>query len=273
MTHIDWLSIVGRREVDTVDWSLAAAYQTACDALVDRLPTFIEAFGNPLDWEIVRPRAPYSYARRSHDCTRTLYVHPLASHFTLELTGQACQRAAEYMPSVCEAFGDWLSRLDIAVDMECDVSPVDFDAAIDGVRVKTHSVMQSATGQTVYRGSRTSDRFARVYRYNPPHPRAHLLRAEFQLKNAYARQAAAHFAAGIPLDGLAEGQGAHFGFNHACWNARAVEPVKLKVASHAQTGNTVAWLTSTIAPLLRRLQREGKLDVEAWMQEYIINYE
>ncbi len=269
MAHIDWVTVVGRREVDETDWSVAAAYQTACDTLADRMPTFKEAVGNPLDWEIVRPRAPYSYARRSHDCTRTLYVHPLATHFTLEITGQHCQRMSADMTALCDAFGEWLSRLDIAVDMETPITPIDFDNAIDGARVKTHSIMESATGQTVYRGSRTSERFARIYRYNAPHPRAHLLRAEFQLKGEYARETARHFAAGIPLDGLAEGQGQHFGFNHPCWTSRAIEPVKVKVSSHAQTGNTIAWLTGTIAPLMRRLQREGRLDVEAWVKEYV----
>ena len=100
MTHIDWLTIVGRREVEEADWTIAAAYRTAAAALEDRYPSFREAFGSSLDWEIVRPRAPYSYARRSHDCTRTLYVHPLATHFTLEVSGQHCQKIAAQMPAI-----------------------------------------------------------------------------------------------------------------------------------------------------------------------------
>jgi len=273
MAHIDWLTIVGHRDIDEKQWTVADAYRTAANALVDQMADFIESFGNPLDWEIVRGRAPYSYARRSHDCTRTLYVHPLATHFTFEVSGQHCAKIAHYMPAVLGAFHEDLSRLDIAVDMECAVTPTQFDAAIREGRVQTHSIMRSSTGETVYRGSRSSERFARIYRYNPPHPRAHLLRAEFQLKAGYARDAASHMLDGIPLDGIAAGLGRHFGFEHPCWNERPYEPVKLKVPTHAQSGDTVAWLTRTVAPLLRRLEREHKLDLEKWLDEYVRNEE
>lgn len=273
MAHIDWLTIVGRRNIDERQWTVTDSYRTAAEALVDQMTSFIEVFGNPQEWEIVRGRAPYSHARRSHDATRTLYVHPLATHFTLEVSGQHCAKIAALMPAVLGAFHADISRLDIAVDMETKVTPVEFDAAIKEGRVKTHSIMRSSTGETVYRGSRSSERFARVYRYNAPHPRAHLLRAEFQLKADYAREAALQYVQGITLDGLAAGLGAHFGFDHPVWNNRAIEPVKLKVATHAQSGDTVAWLTRTVAPLLRRLEREGKLDIDAWLDAYVRNDE
>lgn len=269
MAHIDWLTIVGHRAVDEKQWTVADAYRTAANALADSMTTFTEAFGNPLEWEIVRGRAPYSFARRSHDATRTLYVHPLATHFTFEVSGQHCAKIAALMPAVLGAFHADISRLDIAVDMETKVWPVEFDNAIRSGRVQTHSIMRSATGETVYRGSRSSDRFARIYRYQAPHPRAHLLRAEFQLKADYAKEAALQYVSGIALDGIAAGLGEHFGFAHPVWTDRATDPVKLKVGSHAQSGNTVAWLTTTIAPLLRRLEREGKLDLEAWLDEYV----
>lgn len=269
MTHIDWLTIVGRRSIDERQWSITDAYRTAAGALADGMTTFKEAFENPLEWEIVRSRAPYSFARRSHDATRTLYVHPLATHFTFEVSGQWCAKIAHLMPAVLGAFHADISRLDIAVDMETKVFPVEFDNAIRAGRVQTHSIMRSSSGETVYRGARSSDRFARVYRYAAPHPRAHLLRAEFQLKADYAKEAALQFVQGVPLDGIAAGLGEHFGFAHPVWLDRAMEPVKLKVPTHAQSGDTVAWLTRTVAPLLRRLEREGKLDIEAWLNEYV----
>lgn len=268
--HIDWLTIVGRREVDQKDWSVNAAYTTATEWLVDRAATFIDAVSNPLEWEIVRPRAPYSYARRSHDATRTLYVHPLAAHFTLEVSGQHCGRIPQFMPALCAAYAGHFSRIDLAVDMETDVTPIEFDAMVNAPRIATRSKMVSGTGQTCYIGSRSSDRFARVYRYNPPHPRAHLLRAEFQLKNAYANALADEVAAGVTLDSLAAGLGEHFGFAHPVWEKR--EAVRLApVRSHAQSGSTVHWLTTTVAPLLQRLEREQKLDVRAWMETYVLN--
>lgn len=272
MAHVDWLSIVGRRDIAGEDWSVHHAYVTACDALIDNHPTFREAFGLPDRYQIVKPRAPYSYARRSDDATRTLYVHPLASHFTFEASGTHCQRIAHLIPRVMGEMLGMFSRVDLAVDIQTDVTPVEFDKAVDAPLIKTRSKLESSTGQTVYIGSRSSERFARVYRYNPPHPRSKLLRVEFQHKGDYANALAAEIAAGVTLDSLAAGAGEHFGMKHGCWIGRAI-PVPLRVQSHAQSGNTIQWLTATIAPLLRRLDREGKLDTQAWFAEYVTNHE
>lgn len=247
-------------------------YSSAVEWLVDTYPFFNRVFGWPIGWQVVKPRAPYSFARRSNDCTRTLYVHPLASHFTLEVSGQYCQKIAPVMPDVCKAFEGCFTRLDLAVDMDTPVTPLEFDEKVNAQRIQTRSKMVSSTGQTVYIGSRTSERFARVYRYFPPHPRAHLLRAEFQLKGAYANAYADEIAQGVTLSSLASGLGDTFGFAHDCWKPDSVsKPVT--VASHAQSGQTVAWLTKTVAPLLRRLEREGKLDVSAWIAEYVTKHD
>lgn len=269
MSHIDWLTIVGRRDVETTDYTVHHAYLTACEWLCDRYPEFVEDFGYPGQWQIVKPRAPYSFARRADDNTRTLYVHPLSAHFTLEVSGAHCQRIAHRMRSVLEAFQGCLSRVDIATDIETTVTPLQFDAKTNPARVNTRSRMSSTTGETVYVGSRSSERFCRVYRYNAPHPRAHLLRVEFQLKGDYANAAAAEVIEGVAINGLAAGLGEVFGFQHEAWQPDA-EPSRLKVQTHAQSGATVYWLTTTVAPLMKRLQREGKLDIAAWFDEYVL---
>jgi len=162
--------------------------------------------------------------------------------------------------------------MDIAVDMSCNVTPRQFAADVKDTPVKTRSEFVSSTGETVYLGSRTSERYARVYRYNEPHPRAKLLRAEFQLKGVYANEAALKLTEGEALNGIAAALGEHFGFTHDVWKADD-EPVPLKVRSHAQTGNTVFWLTNTVAPLLKRLNETGKLDAAAWFDEYVMKSE
>jgi len=269
MAHIDWVTIVGHRSVDDKDWSTRDAYASAGEWLYDVWPSFREVVGSVVHWEIVKPRAPYSYARRSDDATRMLFVHPLSTHFTLEISGAFCQRIASYMPTLLQAYAGHFTRLDLAVDMETAVTPIEFDECIALGRVQTRSKLQSSTGQTVYIGSRTSERFARVYRYFAPHPRAHLLRAEFQLKGAYANKLAENIAEGETLESYAAGLGQHFGFTHECWKP-GDKAQTLRVQSHAQSGQTVAWLTTTVAPLLRRLKREGKLDVAMWFEEYVL---
>lgn len=269
MTHIDWLTIVGHRPVEPADYTVHSAYLTAAQWLSERSEHFIESFGYPMDWQIVRPRAPYAFARRSDDNTRTLYVHPLASHFTFEVSGAHCAKIADRMPLILRDYAEHFSRLDIAVDMETTVTPLQFDQKCNPARVNTRSRFTSSTGETVYIGSRSSDRFCRVYRYNPDHPRSHLLRAEFQLRAGFAKAAAQSVADGVALGGLAADLGRHFGFEHPCWVPSA-DPVPLVVQSHAQSGRTVHWLTNTVAPLLRRMQREGRLDVQMWLDEYVM---
>jgi len=270
VAHIDWVTLVGRRSFDENDASVFAAYRTAVEDAMDRQPTFTSIFGFPPEWQIVKPRAPYSFARRSDDCSRTLYVHPLAAHYTIEVAGTHCKTItpAQWIDT-CLHWAGCISRLDIAVDMTCISTPKEFTSALKASKAKTYSEFTSSTGQTVYIGSRTSERYARVYRYNEPHPRAKLLRAEFQLKGVYANEAALQLTEGEALNGIAAGLGEHFGFDHPAWKVDD-DPVPLKVQSHAQTGNTVFWLTNTVAPLLKRLNATGKLDAAAWFDEYVM---
>jgi len=188
------------------------------------------------------------------------------------VSGSFCSANVEHMPTILRAFAGQFSRLDLAVDMDCSVTPLEFEAAITGGSSQTRSQFVSNTGQTVYRGSRTSERFARIYRYNPPHPRSHLLRAEFQLKKGYANALAQEVSEGNSLASLAAGLGQIFGFRHSVWSM-VKDPVLLTVPSHAHSGATVYWLTATVAPLLRRLQAEGKLDTVRWFETYVSHYE
>jgi len=184
--HIDWLSIVDWLPLDLMDTNgMRRMYQCA-EALADKDPLFIESFGWPMTYGIVKSRPPYALARRSEDSTRTLYVHPMASHFLFEVAGSFCTQHPDIVEAAAKRWAGNLSRIDVAVDFQTQVKPTEFAAAISETTVKTRSEFISSTGETVYRGSRSSDRFMRVYRYNHPHPRSHLLRVEFQLKRLYA---------------------------------------------------------------------------------------
>lgn len=270
--HIDWMSITPHLATVGDDWTLRDTYTRAATALEDHCSTFKEAFGSAVQWEPCAGRRPYAHARRSSDASRTLYVHPELPYFTFEASGVACQRAQEYMPALCAGFAGLFTRIDIAVDIETETRPEEFLEAVHAPLIKTRSVMKSSTGETCYLGSRHSEKFARVYRYFAPHPRAHLLRAEFQLKSSYANALARRIAEGVALESIASGFGLQFGFKHPCWQVET-EPTKLKVATHAQSGNTIAWLTQTVAPLMRRLRDEGRLDIEAWIAEYVMEHE
>jgi len=270
--HIDWMSITPPLQEAGEDWTIRDTTARAVNELTDRCGSFIEAFGSPLDYEPSSGRAPYAFSRRAADATRTLYLHPALPYFTFEASGTACQRAQQYMPALCGAYQGLFTRIDLAVDIVTDTTPSEFAAQANPPLIKTRSVMQSSTGETVYIGSRSSEKFVRIYRYNAPHPRAHLLRCEFQLKSKFANALARRVQDGVSLESLAAGFGLQFNFKHPCWGGLDA-PNKIKVGSHAQSGNTIAWLTQTVAPLMRRLQAEGRLDVQAWIAEYVIDHE
>jgi DNA relaxase NicK len=116
------------------------------------------------------------------------------TNILVEITGRGCAaiNPLTYLANLLQLQHDRLrllriTRLDIAEDYQTDLSP--FDAVTQwGIndRIKTRNVHNSQSGQTFYVGSRRSDRFVRVYRYNEPHPRADSLRVEFQFNKTVA---------------------------------------------------------------------------------------
>jgi DNA relaxase NicK len=155
--------------------------------------------------------------------------------------------------------------------MLTDCAPDEFCALRDGKRFKSFGEIKSETGHTVYIGSRSSDRYARVYRYTEPHPRAHLLRSEFVLKGEQAKLAARELLA-VGVDLYAARLGNSFGWKHKVWlpNEWSVEEAKAWRPDR-EAGNTVRWLYSQVAPALIKLHREGQLDAQIWFAEAVLN--
>jgi len=164
-----------------------------------------------------------------------------------------------------------VSRLDVAHDIE-DARPP--SVIVDGwgvnPRIKTRNVATSGTGETVYIGSRTSDRFARVYRYNEPHPRAGVPRVEFQFGKRVANKIANEIRGGKT--------DVRSVFIHA-YNKTFKTPYATSaihdatVTSHSERSNagTVVWFHKQVAPALSRLIREGEMtvaDVVAAITDY-----
>lgn len=202
-----------------------------------------------------------------------LFLSPNIPHSLLEITGRGCERLSESPQSgqFLAAVSDRLSRIDVACDMLTDVRPGEFVAQRASGRFKAHSSFVSESGETEYIGSRTSNRYARVYRYNPPHERAHLLRCEFVLKAEDARET----ARAIMRDGLSSvvvALGKSFGWEHPVWQPDDVDAAIIPVwRPERKEGKTLYWLASTVAPLISRLHREGTIDVSDWTQIHIFN--
>lgn len=270
MNKIDWISF--SVAVDHLDEpNERTAYFSAQEALAELDPAlFLWLFGTS-DLEVGKGRAPYSSSVSTPDHGVTLYFSAKTPHALVEVSGKGCERleANGDLRDLMIATANNLTRLDVACDMETGTRPLDFIAQRQAGRFKSHSEFVSESGETCYIGSRTSDRYTRVYRYNPPHERAHLLRAEFVVKGMNARITAVTILE-TGIDPVAAAFGEAFGFEHPDWTTRAATPVTLETwRPERREGKTLYWLADTIAPLLVRLHREGIIDVERWIRENV----
>lgn len=208
--------------------------------------------------------APYSHSASVIDITNTRIANVYWSDKSLDTvlvqhTGQACKRIENIMAYV-DFVQPRLNRLDIALDVQTDDTPERYFKAYTGRLSKSWE--ESRTGQTFYLGSRKSDKLCRIYRYAPPHERAHLLRFEMQYRGEYARAIAWHIAQegitavmhtalaayDLPLDGLL---------------TDVKEELTLGKKRH---GDTIAWLERAVRPALERLIMSGEFDGYNWMK-------
>jgi len=271
ITKIDWLSftlpigegepIAPRRMVENI-----------ATTVYDFSPVVFAGIFGDHKYEQRKGRAPYSIGYGRSDAGCYIFCHPVLPHFLIELTGQGCSALSNDCDPLefLRAVAPRLTRIDIASDMLCNTNPLEFAALRNDGRFKSHSEFVSESGTTAYVGSRTSNRYARVYRYNPPHERAHLLRAEHVLKAEDAK-ATAHqiLSAGLPAVTVALGEA--FGWTHADWTPKDVQAAELKAwRPERHAGKTLFWLNCAVAPALVRLARETGFDVQEWLKAEVL---
>jgi len=219
------------------------------------------------DFEPTKGRAPYSMGFARSDHGLYIYAHPNLSHVLFEFTGQGCDslKSDDNPLGILEALADRLTRIDIACDMLTEVRPTEFVSKRDAGRFKTHSEFVSDTGETCYVGSRSSARYARVYRYNAPHERSHLLRVEHVCKGKDAGLTAkAILANGIARTTVA--LGAAYGWSHSAWQTENVTAAELSTwRPERHAGKSLFWLNASVAPAIKRLVREHGFDARAWI--------
>lgn len=271
-THIDWLTftmpMLYREENDE-------AYAKAIES------GFMDMFGANLvasvfggNWaKEQRARAPYTDAWMDGERGVSLFASPNLTHSCVEISGQGCERIIEMgrMETVLARCGDRVTRIDIASDIETAVVPSDFVAQVGHERMRANGQQNSETGQTCYVGSKKSDRYARVYRYASPHPRAHLLRVEHVFRRKYAKKVAAAIVSGS-LESVALAAGMAFGWKHSIWQPNNVESAEISVISERRnTGKTVFWLIHSCAAAFKRLCADGTIrDPEAFIKTYFL---
>lgn len=267
ISKIDWLSLVvkldgeierGSTEMtEYVMQMLLAAFPTdVADALFDQ--AFAPAKG----------RAPYTVCNRRADSLVSVYYGGHQAHVLIEITGGGCEdleRKSQLKPLV-ESGLALLSRLDVAVDMPVPTDPLVFVGSGYSDRFKSTSSMVSDTGTTAYIGSRDSERYARVYRYNAPHPRAAWLRCEFCLKHENAKATAiAYLESGITE--VVAKLGNSFQWRHPAWQPDLATSATMPGWSpERRKGATVRWLLTAVFPALANLVKDGTIeDLDAFL--------
>lgn len=214
-----------------------------------------------------KPRGRYGTGLRWEANNINLWWGGTANHILCEVSGVGCQllRDVDAMLISVNAVTDRATRLDIAVDLPDAGNPRDFVALKAQNRFPITQQHDTQTGWTQYAGSVKSDRYARVYLYAEPHPRAGILRVEHVMRSKFAKQATLQLCAdGLPK--LVTVLGNTFGWEHPRWQPSIVTDGKLRVtrADKTQAG-TLRWLLKSVAPALAKAHKNGLIDLDKWI--------
>lgn len=261
---LDWLSLTLPVEKTTHE-------QQARDNMLTAIYNSDEEFAFWLFQQEKRyasPRRPYCIARQWGHIIAFAGIN--IDHCLLELSGQACEklRSVNLLDNVLSIKKARFTRIDVAIDIP-DITPDEIIKEGYSDRFRTHSRMSSDTGITHYVGSPKSERYARVYRYNEPHPRSSLCRIEMVHRKRYARIIHEEIMTnGLMTAGIKALSSYEFSHNAVPTDeTQALDTVAIIKGDQ----KTVYWLIAQVAPAFRRLVLDGTIaEPEAFFREHFI---
>jgi len=219
-------------------------------------------------WEAQNAKGFYATRLRHTISSLALSYGNTNRHVFVELVGQSCANfdaLDKLLPLIASTF-ERCSRIDFAVDIKTEISPKDFIDQRGNKSFKSSGHHYSPSGRTEYLGGRTSERMARIYRYEPPHPRNEYLRVEVELKGdaakAYSKYLTTHT---VEETTLAAHQA--FKWQHAVWDASATNSDRVSFRSYRpENAATVHWLYGDVITALRKAVSAGLVDFEEWLK-------
>lgn len=265
--HIDWLSWTFDTDVEPITTSELYLFGRKRIKEVSNGHEAITFNGQSIEQAV--SRAPYRLCLERADRGFRVFGASHTETLLYELTGRGCEGLRKYEDAAAfiAPLFDRITRVDYAVDIRTDVKPSVFANERSHRAFRSLSFIRSDTGETVYVGSPKSDRFCRVYRYNPPHPRADLLRVEFVFRRKLAAAAAQSMVETESSAQFMARLGVTYGWNHRVWQPDFVTEEKLKVPIFSRDEQkTVFWLYNQVAPAMKRLVAEGHLDITDFLQ-------
>jgi len=272
---VDWLSFTVEMEVGQTVMAFKI-WERVGEALNEQFPLAMMALVDRWEYTPKIGRAPYNASQQRTDHGVMIFAHQRISNALVEVGGIGLDAlgSLDAELALLSHVKSRLTRVDIACDIFTETRPDEFAKHRTNDKFKSWSESVSETGHTVYVGSKTSDRYARVYRYNPPHPRAQFLRVEHVLKAEQAKLA----ASSIEENGIASFVamlGNTFGWAHADWNPEVdTDEAAAAWRPERRQGKTVAWMFATVFPSMKKLIDEKALtvrDIHDWFQEHGID--
>jgi len=248
---IDWLSWTMKRDINP-DQSTGDLMNDVMAMCADYVPLLKLMAGG---WLLVPGRFPYDKAFKSNDNTVHIYFSHKMPHVLVELSGQACAKLDARIFDILQQAEHAITRIDVAVDVECPNNPKEVLDSIPAGRWRSLGHIVSDTGETCYIGSQKSDRFARVYRYNAPHPRADYMRYEMVYRRNQAKEIAKSINI-VGLRGTASAAGNAFGWIHGTWLLRSDDTIKA-YRPERNKAKTERWFYTTVVPSTRKMIQEG----------------
>jgi hypothetical protein len=243
--------------------------------VLERVIEFLGSAWEPITaghgWEVYQGRGFYKYVMLNPNSKLSVQWGDVNSHIYCECSGFTCRLIDDV--SSCEDFlqtvGSRTCRIDIACDIESDAKPLDFTVNNEGKSFTAGGHIFSKDGETCYVGSRKGERFARVYRYHEPHPRAKYLRIETVQRGSYAKALADR----ILRDGLlsaALASNKPYGWKHPAWRVDMATVQKIQAArSSISEAQTIRWLVDVVAPSLARACKENLIKLDEYIEKHI----
>lgn len=226
-----------------------------------------EYYEIPASWGVESGTRPYSTRLRHSITDVCLSVGNANAHIYVEFAGKACSNydAQGGLGDIIKRSSNRVSRIDFAVDILSDVDPRDFSEQRTNKSFKSSGNKRTPSGRTEYVGGRTSERMARVYRYESPHPRSHLLRVEAEYKGDAGKAAAKHYLeVGLQQASLDAHQA--FGWKHPAWSQENESQGKIPYKTYRpENASTVRWLYGDVVTALLKSVQKGLIDFDEWL--------
>lgn len=223
------------------------------------------------EWELEKGHRFYQHTIVYKESKIRLSFGDVNAHVYVEIGGQAQDfiRGRGGVEELLQKVGARASRIDLAIDWETETAVGDFIG--DGYKsaYKTGGAVHSPDGDTVYVGSRKSERFARVYRYHEPHPRSRLLRAEVELKGDAAKAMCDIISQKGEVYGVLAAHNL-IGWKSPLWTDMKAEVTKFPSRPYDRSGNGFyRWLYTTVIPALVKANNEGYVDLDDFIDKHI----